>query len=93
MFARNPEQAEAHRDASSDLCAVLYGVRWTAFRHLHSTLIFSIVSDKCDVYLCAQRFCLVPFENHKACSDEFLLWLMAAMWAADAMLIDGLQID
>lgn len=48
---RNPEQAEAHRGASSGLCAVLHGTKWTAFRRLHDILVFSPASAKCDVHM------------------------------------------
>lgn len=48
---RNPEQAEAHRGASSGLCAVLRGAKWTAFRHLHDILVFSTASAKCHVHV------------------------------------------
>jgi len=52
VLSRNSEQAEAHRDAGSGLCAVLRGVRWTAFRHLQDILVFNTVSAKCDVHVC-----------------------------------------
>lgn len=63
---RDPEQAEAHRDAGFHLHTVRHCMRWTACMHLRDILVFSTAPAKCDVHMCSQMVCLVSLESHEA---------------------------